>query len=78
MELWELQQMQALPLDVKIAKSRLRIREWYTHYGGDVYVSFSALYIRTFRLCFRTPAWSFRRSVSLSKVPRMSHACGLQ
>ena len=41
MELWELQQMQALPLDVKIAKSRLRIREWYTHYGGDVYVSFS-------------------------------------
>ena len=41
MELWQLQQFQALPLDIKIAKSKLRIREWYSHYGGAVYVSFS-------------------------------------
>ena len=34
-------QFQNLPLDVKIAKSRLRIREWYEHYGGQVNVSFS-------------------------------------
>lgn len=41
MELWQLQQFQGLPLEIKIEKSKLRIREWYEHYGGDVYVSFS-------------------------------------
>jgi len=41
MELWQLHQFQSLPLDVKIAKSKLRIREWVEHFGGDVYVSFS-------------------------------------
>ncbi len=41
MELWQLRQMQCMPLDVKIRKSELRIREWYEHYDGDVYVSFS-------------------------------------
>ena len=41
MERWQLTQFQNLPLDVKIAKSRLRIREWYEHYGGQVNVSFS-------------------------------------
>lgn len=33
--------LQALPLDVKIEKTKLRIREWYEYWGGDVYVSFS-------------------------------------
>jgi len=33
--------MQGLPLEVKIAKTKLRIREWYDHWNGDVYVSFS-------------------------------------
>lgn len=33
--------MQGLPLDVKIAKSIQRIREWYEYYNGMVYVSFS-------------------------------------
>lgn len=33
--------LQALPLDVKIQKTKLRIREWYEYYGGNVYVSFS-------------------------------------
>jgi 3'-phosphoadenosine 5'-phosphosulfate sulfotransferase (PAPS reductase)/FAD synthetase len=28
-------------LDVKILKTKQRIREWYDYYGGDVYVSFS-------------------------------------
>lgn len=41
MERWQLTQFQNLPLDVKIAKSRLRIQEWYEHYGGQVNVSFS-------------------------------------
>jgi 3'-phosphoadenosine 5'-phosphosulfate sulfotransferase (PAPS reductase)/FAD synthetase len=41
MELWQLRQFQGLPLEIKVAKSKLRIREWYTHFGGDVYVSFS-------------------------------------
>ena len=36
-----LAELQALPLEVKIAKSKLRIREWYHHFGGKVYVSFS-------------------------------------
>ena len=41
MELWQLQQMQGLPLELKVRKTQLRIREWYEHYNGDVYVSFS-------------------------------------
>ena len=41
MENWQLQQMQGLTLEEKIIKSRMRIREWYEHYQGDVYISFS-------------------------------------
>lgn len=38
----ELQMLQALPLDAKVAKTKLRIREWVNEYGRDgVYVSFS-------------------------------------
>lgn len=38
----ELKILQSLPLDIKIAKTKLRIREWVNHYGVDgVYVSFS-------------------------------------
>ena len=37
----QLRQLQALPLDIKIRKTEIRIREWYEHWGGDVYVSFS-------------------------------------
>lgn len=40
-EKWELRQMQALPLIAKIRKTQLRIREWYEHFDGQVYVSFS-------------------------------------
>ena len=36
-----LQQLQCLPLELKIQKSKIRIREWYEHWDGDVYVSFS-------------------------------------
>ena len=41
MERYQLKQMQALPLEIKIQKTNLRIKEWYEHYDGDVYVSFS-------------------------------------
>lgn len=41
MEGWQLQQMQSLPLEVKIKKTKLRIQEWYEHFNGRVYVSFS-------------------------------------
>ena len=41
MELWQLKQMQSLPLEAKISKSQQRIREWYEHWDGNVYVSFS-------------------------------------
>ena len=37
----ELQFYQNLPLDIKIKKTKQRIREWYEYYNGDVYVSFS-------------------------------------
>ena len=38
----DLKLLQALPLDIKIAKTKLRIREWVNFYGKDgVYVSFS-------------------------------------
>ena len=40
-EKWELRQMQALPLEAKIVKTKLRIREWYEHFDGKVYVAFS-------------------------------------
>lgn len=41
MEAWELRQRQSLPLEAKIILSQQRIREWYEHWGGQVYVSFS-------------------------------------
>lgn len=41
MQLYELRQNQSLPLEAKIIKSQQRIREWYDHWNGDVYVSFS-------------------------------------
>lgn len=37
----DLKQMQALPLGSKIAMTKRRIREWYEHWNGQVYVSFS-------------------------------------
>lgn len=36
-----LKELQALPLDEKIAITRERIIEWYEHFNGKVYVSFS-------------------------------------
>lgn len=36
-----LKMLQALPLDLKIKKTELRIKEWYEHWGGDVFISFS-------------------------------------
>lgn len=41
MELWQLRQIQSLPLEAKIEKSKLRIKEWYEAFDGQVYVSFS-------------------------------------
>jgi 3'-phosphoadenosine 5'-phosphosulfate sulfotransferase (PAPS reductase)/FAD synthetase len=35
----DLKMLQALPLDVKIRKTELRIQEWYEQFGGQVYVS---------------------------------------
>lgn len=40
-EKWILQQYQALPLIAKVRMTQNRIREWYNHYEGNVYVSFS-------------------------------------
>lgn len=38
----ELVMLQSLPLDIKIAKSKLRIEEWVRHWGEDkCYISFS-------------------------------------
>lgn len=37
----DLQQMQSLPLSAKIIMTQQRIRQWYDHWDGDVYVSFS-------------------------------------
>lgn len=33
--------MQSLPLEAKIIKTKMRIREWYDHWNEDVYISFS-------------------------------------
>ena len=40
-ETWELRQMQALPLDIKVKMTQRRIRDWYNYWGGEVYISFS-------------------------------------
>lgn len=37
----ELMQMQALPTDIKVKMTQRRVREWYEHFDGMVYVSFS-------------------------------------
>lgn len=41
METIELKMLQALPLEVKIMKTKARVEEWYRYWGGKVYVSFS-------------------------------------
>ena len=41
MEMWQLRQRQALPLEAKIAYTQNKIRQWYEHWDGEVYVSFS-------------------------------------
>ncbi len=37
----DLKVLQELPLEIKILKTKQRIREYYNHFGGKVYVSFS-------------------------------------
>ena len=37
----DLKQLQSLPLSAKIILTKQRIREWYDHHDGQVYVSFS-------------------------------------
>jgi len=39
--MYALQQRQGLPIKAKILFSELRIREWYNHWEGQVYVAFS-------------------------------------
>ena len=41
LQMWQLQQRQALPLDMKEGFTAKRIKNWYEHYAGLVYVSFS-------------------------------------
>lgn len=38
---YDLKQMQSLPLEAKIIMTQQRIRQWYEHWDGMVYVSFS-------------------------------------
>ena len=40
-EVWELRQMQSLPLAAKIRMTQRRIRDWYDYWNGQVYISFS-------------------------------------
>ncbi len=40
-ELWELRQMQSVPFEIKVEMSKRRIRDWYNHFGGDVFISYS-------------------------------------
>lgn len=38
---YDLKQMQSVPLEGKIIMTKERIRQWYEHWEGQVYVSFS-------------------------------------
>jgi len=40
-KLWQLKQRQGLDLHTKIKMTSRRIKEWYEHYKGEVYVAFS-------------------------------------
>jgi len=40
-DIGDLRQRQALPLGAKVLMTQARIREWYNHFDGNVYVSFS-------------------------------------
>jgi len=40
-EKWQLQQRQGLSLEAKELRTQFKIHEWYRHWGGKVYVSFS-------------------------------------
>ena len=75
----DLKEMQTWPLERKIQVTQTRLIEWYQHYDGKVYVSFSGgkdstvlldmarrIY-PTSRRCLSTPAWSTRRLGSLSR-----------
>lgn len=37
----DLAMLQALPLDLKIEKTKRRIQEWYDYWDGQVYIAFS-------------------------------------
>ena len=39
MTIGDLRQKQALPLEAKIIASKQRIKEWYEHWDGEVYIS---------------------------------------
>jgi len=41
LEPWVLKQRQGLPLDIKIKMTERRVKQWYEHQDGNVYVSFS-------------------------------------
>lgn len=41
LDIGTLRQRQSLPLEAKVLYAERRIREWYEHWGGDVYVAFS-------------------------------------
>ena len=40
-DIGSLRQRQSLPLEAKINLTRVRLRQWQEHYGGDVYLAFS-------------------------------------
>ena len=40
-DIGDLRQKQALPLGAKVLMTQNRIREWYDHWNGNVYISFS-------------------------------------
>ncbi|MFW6016105.1 MAG: phosphoadenosine phosphosulfate reductase family protein [bacterium] len=41
MEIWQLKQMQSLDLEIKIKKTKLRIKEWLNYWNDMAYLSFS-------------------------------------
>jgi len=41
MENWQLKQLQSLELEIKVLKSKQRLKEWYEYHNGKVYLSFS-------------------------------------
>lgn len=80
----ELEQMQSLPLEIKIRMTKMRIQQWVYAFSGEAYISFSGgkdstvllniareVFPPIFPPCSVILVWNTRKSGSSSKGLKM-------